>query len=159
MTDMEDSTQTQEILTQKPPATWPELAWRLMQVLGFTATALLFVAVVSGCIAYRVLPRWVESNMQVQESLTQNLEQQTLNIAAQTENIKAQTDAVREVQTAVIGIASATETRDENWKAFSILVSKEHHAQMESQAEIAKTLGAIQDVIVNREVVVVKPDQ
>ena len=158
MTDMEDSTQTQETLTQKPPATWPELAWRLMQVLGFTATALLFVAVVFGCIAYRVLPRWVESNMQVQESLTQNLEHQTLNIAAQTENIKAQTNAVKEVQAAVVGIASATETRDRNWQEFSQLVSKEHHAQMESQEEIVKTLGVIQEVIVNREVVVTKPE-
>ena len=158
MTDMEDSTQTQETLTQKPPATWPELARRLMQVLGFTATALLFVAVVSGCIAYRVLPRWVESNTKVQESLTQNLEQQTLNIAAQTENIKAQTNAVKEVQAAVVGIASATEARDRNWQEFSKLVSVEHHAQMESHAKIVSTLETIQDVIVNREVVVVKPE-
>lgn len=141
------------------PHTWPDLIWICVKPLGPPAVAILAVVCVFGWIAWCTLPPWIESNTKVQESLTSNLEQQTLNIAAQTENIKAQTDAVREVQTAVIGIASATETRDENWKAFSILVSKEHHAQMESQAEIAKTLGAIQDVIVNREVVVVKPDQ
>jgi len=140
------------------PKTWPELIWIVFKALGPSAVAILSVICLFGWVVWCTLPRWVESNMAVQQSLTKNLEQQTLNITAQTENIKAQTDAVKEVQIAVTGMSDATKARDESWKEFSVQVSKEHNAQMESQEAIVETLSVIQDVIVNREVVVVKPE-